>query len=325
MTCLEIEVDDADGDTGPRTPRRWRVKEKLAIVSSVGVDGATVTEVSLRHDVSRQQIYMWRSELKRKGLLPPSPEPLFLPVDMTDAPLGSEANSSVDASSSMVELHLRCGRRLCFGSQVVNALRGVLYEFGYCVPQGIGHFKRIKTILDEPNSDLPALVREECQDMLTQIAEISARIDTHTKTVKCLAEETDKARRLQTMPGIGPITALAVEAFAPEMANFRRGRDFAAWLELVPRQHSSGGKERYGRVSKAGQADIRNLLIIGAMSRLNWLGRRSVPEGSWLARMMARKPRMLVAIALANRMARQIWAMLTKNEDYRDSAQAAAV
>jgi transposase len=78
-------------------------------------------------------------------------------------------------------------------------------------------------------------------------------------------------------------------------------------------------------VSKAGQADIRNLLIIGAMSRLNWLGRRSVPAGSWLARMLGRKPRMLVAIALANRMARQIWAMLTKNEDYRDPAQAAAV
>ncbi|PLJ43361.1 hypothetical protein B6J67_05105 [Klebsiella quasipneumoniae] len=103
---------------GHERRRRWRVEEKLAIVSSVGVDGATVTEVSLRHDVSRQQIYMWRSELKRKGLLPPSPEPLFLPVDMTDAPLGSEANSSVDASSSMVELQLRCGRRLCFGSQV---------------------------------------------------------------------------------------------------------------------------------------------------------------------------------------------------------------
>lgn len=107
---------------GHERRRRWRVEEKLAIVSSVGVDGATVTEVSLRHDVSRQQIYMWRSELKRKGLLPSSPEPLFLPVDMTDAPLGSEANSSVDASSSMVELQLRCGRRLCFGSQVEGAV-----------------------------------------------------------------------------------------------------------------------------------------------------------------------------------------------------------
>ncbi|MGC0054048.1 IS66-like element accessory protein TnpA [Brucella pituitosa] len=107
---------------GHERRRRWRAEEKLAIVNSVGVDGATITEVALRHDLSRQQIYMWRSELKRKRLLPPSPEPLFLPVDMTAAPLGSEANSSVDASSSMIELHLRCGRRLCFGSQVDGAV-----------------------------------------------------------------------------------------------------------------------------------------------------------------------------------------------------------
>jgi transposase len=117
---------------------------------------------------------------------------------------------------------------------------------------------------------------------------------------------------------VGSLTALAVEAFTPDMASFRCGRDFAAWLGLVPRQHSSGGKDRLGRVSKAGQADIRRLLIIGAMSRLNWMGRQSIPEGSWLARLSARKPKMLVAIALANKMARAIWAMLTKQEDYRD-------
>lgn len=91
-----------------------------------------------------------------------------------------------------------------------------------------------------------------------------------------------------------------------------------AMLGLVPRQFSSGGKERLGRVTKAGQADIRQMLIIGAMSRLNWMGRKAIPESSWLARMMARKPRILVAIALANKMARQIWAMLTKNEDYKN-------
>lgn len=126
------------------------------------------------------------------------------------------------------------------------------------------------------------------------------------------------------MPGVGPITALAIEAFAPDMTSFKSGRDFAAWLGLVPRQHSSGGKERLGRVSKAGQADIRRLLIIGAMSRLNWLGRKSIREESWLARMLKRKPKMLVAIALANEMARAIWAMIAKSEDYRDPAQAAA-
>ena len=109
------------------------------------------------------------------------------------------------------------------------------------------------------------------------------------------------------MPGVGPMTAMAIEAFAPDMDIFRGGRDFAAWLGLVPRQFSSGGKERLGRVSKAGQADIRRLLIIGAMARVNWVSRKPPLQGSWLARMLAKKPRMLIAIALANKMARKIW------------------
>jgi hypothetical protein len=120
------------------------------------------------------------------------------------------------------------------------------------------------------------------------------------------------------------MTALAVEAFAPAMETFKCGRDFAAWLGLVPRQMSSGGKERLGRISKAGQSDIRRLLIIGAMSRLNWMGAMAIREGSWLDRLRARKPKMLVAIALANKMARMIWAMLTKQQDYNDPVPAGA-
>ncbi len=200
----------------------------------------------------------------------------------------------------------------------MNALRAVLYEFGYTAPQGLRQLKCIEAIVREPNSDLPALVREECQDLIEKIMEKTVRIDAKTKRAAKLSAQTDTARRLQTMPGVGPLTALAIEAFAPAMESFRCGRDFAAWLGLVPRQHSSGGKERLGRVSKAGQAEIRRLLIIGAMSRLNWMGRQSIPEGSWLARLSARKPKMLVAIALANKMARAIWAMLTKQQDYRD-------
>lgn len=210
-------------------------------------------------------------------------------------------------------------------TELANALRACLYEFGHVVPQGMRQLGRIKDIIDEPNSDLPQLMREECRDLMEQIAEKTHRINARTTQIKDLALEADTARRLQTIPGVGPLTALAVEAFGPPMENFRCGRDFAAWLGLVPRQFSSGGKERLGRVSKAGQSDIRRLLIIGAMSRLNWLGRKSIPENSWLARIAARKPRMLVAIALANKMARTIWAMLTKKEDYRGSTQAVAV
>lgn len=209
-------------------------------------------------------------------------------------------------------------------TELVNALRSVLYEFGHPIPPGIGQLTRIEAMVEAENSDLPELVRDECRDILLQIAEKTQRIDAKAKQISALAKITDTARRLQTMPGVGQMSALAVEAFAPPMESFRRGRDFAAWLGLVPRQHSSGGKERLGRISKAGQADIRRLLIMGAMSRLNWLGRKTIPERSWLSGMLARKPRMLVAIALANKMARAIWAMLTTGKDYQNPAQTAA-
>ena len=101
------------------------------------------------------------------------------------------------------------------------------------------------------------------------------------------------------------------------MEGFRRGRDFSAWLGLVPRQHSTGGKPRLGKISKMGQRDLRRLLVVGAMTRVNWAVRRGATKDPWLARMLARKPRMLVAVALANRMARIAWALMTKTEHYR--------
>jgi len=209
-------------------------------------------------------------------------------------------------------------------TELVNALRAVLYEYGQVVPLGIGHVKRIEQMIEDDSIDLPEIVREECRDLLTQINEQTVRIEQKMKKLTTLSQQSDAARRLQTMPGIGPMIALAVEAFAPAMESFRCGRDFAAWLGLVPRQFSSGGKERLGCVSKAGQADIRRLLIIGAMARVNWASRKLPVQGSWLARMLGKKPKMLVAIALANKMARKIWAMLTKQEDYRDLAAGVA-
>jgi len=209
-------------------------------------------------------------------------------------------------------------------TELVNGLRSILYEFGHTVPQGIGNLSRGNAILEDPNCNLPDLVRQECQDLFELIEEITVRIDAKLKRIKALSAETDTAKRLQTMPGVGPLSALAIEAFAPPLETFNRGRDFAAWLGLVPRQHSSGGKPRLGRMSKAGQSDIRRLLIIGAMSRLSWLGRKSIPKGSWLERMLARKPKMLVAVALANKMARALWAMQTKKENYRDPTQTVA-
>lgn len=207
-------------------------------------------------------------------------------------------------------------------TELMNALRGLLYEYGAVFPVGLHQTKRIEVYIRGSDAELPALVVAECQDLLLQISEQTARIETKTKVLARVVASSETARRLQTMPGVGPMTALAVEAFAPDITEFRSGRDFAAWLGLVPRQHSSGGKERLGRVSKAGQIDIRRLLIIGAMSRVIGRGAKNIVHESWLGRMMQRKPKMLAAIALANKMARQIWAMLIRQQDYRDPVKA---
>ena len=117
-------------------------------------------------------------------------------------------------------------------------------------------------------------------------------IDELEKRLRRVARDNETSVRLQTMPGIGPVTAMAIAAFAPPMETFKRGRDFAAWLGLVPRQHSTGGKPRLGRTSKMGQRDIRRLLIAGAMAVVRWAARKGAAEGSWLARMLAKKPRL---------------------------------
>jgi transposase len=214
-------------------------------------------------------------------------------------------------------------------TELVNSLRAHLYEFGYIAPQGIWHLKRLEEIVADERTELPAPVREICRGLLEQIAQLACRIDALKKQINALAGEADTPRRLQTMPGVGPILALAVETFAPPMQSFKRGRDFAAWLGLVPLQKSTGGKQRLGKTSKMGQRDIRRLLIVGAMSAVIAVSRKGTlkeaAEGSWLAKMMVRKPRMLVAVALANKMARGIWAMLTKGEDYRVPTQVATV
>lgn len=205
-------------------------------------------------------------------------------------------------------------------TQLINALRGHLAEYGSVAPKKTVNVIRLAQVLEDPRNGLPPLVTEIGQIYIEQIAVRTERINVLEKQLRVEAARDDTARRAQTMPGIGPVTAMAVTAFAPPMEIFRRGRDFAAWLGLVPKQHSTGGKPKLGRTSKMGQRDIRRLLIIGAMAVVNLAVRRGAVEGSWLQKMLGKKPRMLVAIARANRMARRLWAMLVKKEDYRDPA-----
>lgn len=193
--------------------------------------------------------------------------------DMADAEAIAEAAQrptmrtvAVKTAGQQAQAMLFRTRELLVGqrTQLVNALRGHLAEHGIIVGKGINHVGRLDERLD--NDDLPELVRQMGRIYLDQIAQAGTEIARLDARIVAEAKESDVARRLQTMPGIGPVTAMAIATFAPEMREFRRGRDFFAWLGLVPRQHSSGGRQKLGRTSKMGQRDIRRLLIIGAMS-----------------------------------------------------------
>lgn len=130
-------------------------------------------------------------------------------------------------------------------------------------------------------------------------------------------------RRLMTIPGVGPIGATALVALAPPSETFSKGRDFAAWVGLTPLQKSTGGKQRLGAISKMGERTLRRLLILGSSAVVLHASKRGAPEGSWLEQMLARKPRMLVTVALANKTARIVWAVMSRGEEYRAPVAAA--
>ncbi|MBD9529040.1 IS110 family transposase [Paracoccus sp. PAR01] len=202
-------------------------------------------------------------------------------------------------------------------TQLINALRGHLAEFGLVAPKGPASLKVLENALEDQTSDLPSSVREMGAIYVEQIARLSAVIGRLAEELEAASRTDSQLRRLCTIPGIGPVTAGAVAAFAPDLATFDSGRNFAAWLGLVPRQRSTGGKTRLGSVSKMGQTDIRRLLIVGAMSVIRWVVRKGGSANRWLAALVMRKPKMVAAVALANKMARMIWALTTKEQDYR--------
>lgn len=207
-------------------------------------------------------------------------------------------------------------------TQLVNALRGHLAEFGVIAPKGFVHLGKLIAAMEDEDTDLPELVRDLARRQIEQIEALTRAIEDQDKTLRQITADETTAALLRTIPGVGPITAAAVQAFAPPLDTFSRGRDFAAWLGLVPRQHSTGGKERMGHVSKQGQSDIRRLMIIGAMAVIRWEKRKAHDADPWLKRLLARKPVLVAAIALANKLARTVWAVATKQEVFR--AQPAA-
>lgn len=207
---------------------------------------------------------------------------------------------------------------VCQRTQTINAIRGHLAEYGWVAPRGPSWVAMLGELIDdELGASIPLVARDMFRIMLGVLDELDSRISELDKEIARRAREDQVARQLMTIPGIGPIVATAIAALAPAMETFRRGRDFAAWLSLTPKQNSTGGKAKLGRISKMGDRTLRRLLIIGASAVVQQASRRGAPEGSWLAGMLARKPRMLVSVALANKTARIVWAVLTSKQDYK--------
>jgi transposase len=210
-------------------------------------------------------------------------------------------------------------------TQLINAIRGHLTEYGWIAPKGPSHVAMLADLLEEEMArSLPEAARAMFRLMLDLLSGLEGKIADLDKEIARRAREDEVSRRLMTVPGIGPISATAIAALAPPAETFAKGRDFAAWLGLTPLQRSTGGKQKLGATSKMGERTLRRLLIIGSSAVVQQASKRGAPRGSWLEQMLARKPRMLVTVALANKMARIVWALLVKQENYRAPVAAKA-
>ena len=205
----------------------------------------------------------------------------------------------------------------------VNALRSHLSEFGLVVAKGIG---RVDELLHLANDDpyIPPPAKEIVSILARQIDEIDAAIDQLRSQIVSSNSETPVTNLLQSVPGIGPITASMIAAAVADTSVFKTGRDFAAWLGLTPRQNSSGGKTTLGSITKQGNRQIRRLLVLASTSLLRLVSKRVGTFRDWIAQLLSKKPARLVTVAIANKLARTLWAVMTTGEPYRKSMFARA-
>jgi transposase len=229
---------------------------------------------------------------------------------MRFVPIKTEAQQAVLVMHRARELLVR--QR----TQLVNAVRAHLAEFGIIEPQGIWHVGRLRAHLEgegvpDPGRKILGLLVEQFEELEKRLAQVEAEILASHRA-------SPVSRRLAKIPGVGPVIATAIIATVPDPSVFRSGREFAAWLGLVPRQRSTGGKQRMGRISRQGDRYIRRLLIVGAQSAL--LRSKEVQDNVWVQALLARCARLKVAVALANKTARIAWVIMARGETYRRAA-----
>lgn len=202
-------------------------------------------------------------------------------------------------------------------TRYVNLLRSQMAEFGIIAKVGPQHVAELTAVVgDETDSRLPAQARIALREVIAILDHLRERIDA-IETAIIQGHKTDAtSQRLATQPGVGPIIASAFAASVPDPHHFRSARHFAASLGLTPKQHSTGGKERLGKISKMGDRYLRMLLVLGATSRLAQAKRYRRPQDGWILRLLARRPARVVITAIANKMARVTWVLLARGQTY---------
>jgi error-prone DNA polymerase len=209
-------------------------------------------------------------------------------------------------------------------TMLANAMRGLASEFGLVVAKGMHKLDELEAQV-QAEASVPVTAKQAFAEMHGHSCNAAARIAELDAGIVEHARHDDTARRLATIPGIGPITASLIAATVGDnIGAFESARHFAAWLGLVPRQHSTGGKTRLGRITKAGNGEIRRLLVLGATSMAYRAEQWNSDAGAWLRGVLERRPVRLATVALANKMARIAWAVMTRKEDYRARGRATA-
>ena len=203
-------------------------------------------------------------------------------------------------------------------TMLVNAIRAHLAEFGIVAPVGLKGLRTLLAVVSDPKDErVPGVARHCLVSLATALMIIEQEIAGAELRIHAWHRSNEASRRLESIPGIGLITATALVASVTDPTTFKSGRELAAWIGLVPRQSSSGGKERMGRISKQGDRYLRWLLVAGAMSVIRHGRKNNFAKRPWLAGLVARKPAKVAAVALANKNARTAWALLVSGERYR--------
>jgi transposase len=218
----------------------------------------------------------------------------------------------------MQSLHRVRERWVVRRTAVVNQMRGLLLERGITLPKGRCHLEAaLPTILKDSDAKLSGVVRLLLAQLRLELEQLIRRVEEADALIQQLAQESEICRRLDAIPGVGPITATALTAAVGNGAAFRKGRDFAAWVGLVPREHSTGGKQKLLGISKRGNCYLRKHFVQGARAVLQFKHKQSAGLSAWLTQLTSRTHYNVAGVALANKLARIAWAVLSKGEAYR--------